>query len=75
MATKAQLIKKHEQVIDAASKLQDRLEELSKLATEFYGEELMADLCAGSEIEFRTTDHPDGLDGIALRLEDIIEKK
>ena len=72
MATKAQLLKKYEQVFDAASKLQARLEELSTLATEYYGEELTADFCSGYEIEFRTTDNPDGLNGYSLRLEDII---
>lgn len=36
------------------------------------GQEVEAEICAGGEIEFRTADNPDGCNGIALRIEDIL---
>lgn len=71
---KKKLLNKYEQAFTALSLLQLRLEELSVMASEIYGEELDADLCNGGEIEFRTKDNPDGLNDIALRIEDVIAK-
>lgn len=68
------LRRKYSQVLSALVKLETRLDELSLLASEAYGEELRADLCNGAEIEFRTSDDLDGLDSISIRIEDIISK-
>lgn len=40
-----------------------------------YHRALDTQICAGDEIEFRTANDPDGLDGIALRIEDILGTK
>ena len=68
------LRKKYTQVLSALVNLETRLDELSLLASEAYGEELRADLCNGAEIEFRTSDDLDGLNSISIRFEDIISK-
>lgn len=65
---------KYSQVFSALSFLELRLGELSAIASEIYGEELRADLCNGGEIEFRTKDNPDGLNDVALRIEDVLAK-
>ena len=59
-------------VLDASIKLSNYLQFLSIAASQLYGEELDAQICAGGEIEFRTANDPDGLNGIALRIEDIL---
>ena len=75
MVTKSKLIRKQNQVLSFFNQTQGALEELSILASEAYGEELKADLCNGGEIEFRTSDDPDGLNGDSLiRLEDVINR-
>ena len=51
------------------------LQLLSVAASQLYGEKLDAQICAGGEIEFRTANDPDGLNGIALRIEDILGTK
>lgn len=61
-------------VINKAVDLSNELQKLSIIASEIYGEELIANLCNGFEIEFRTMDDTDGLNSISLRLEDIIKK-
>lgn len=71
---KKMLMNKHSQVIAALSLLELRLGQLSVIASEIYGEELTADLCNGAEIEFRTAGNPDGLNDIALRMEDVLAK-
>lgn len=67
------LRRKYSQVLNALAELEVRLDELSLLASEAYGEDLTAALCNGSEIEFRTSDDPDGLHSAAIRLEDVIK--
>lgn len=68
------LVKRYYQrALDASAKLSESLQQLSVAASQLYGEELEAEICAGEEIEFRTENDPDGLDGIALRIEDILE--
>ena len=52
--------------------LSNSLQLLSIAASQLYGEELEAEICAGEEIEFRTANDSDGLNGIALRIEDIL---
>lgn len=58
--------------LDASMKLSGYLQFLSIAASQLYGEELDAQICAGGEIEFRTANNPDGLNSIALRIEDIL---
>lgn len=67
------LVKQHYQnALHASIRLSDSLQLLSIAASQLYGEELDAQICAGGEIEFRTVNDPDGLNGIALRIEDIL---
>lgn len=67
------LVKRHYQsALHASIRLSDSLQLLSIAASRLYGEELDAQICAGGEIEFRTVNNPDGLNGIALRIEDIL---
>ena len=62
----------YQSALDTSIKLSNSLQLLSKAASQLYGEDLDAQICAGDEIEFRTVDSPDGLNGIALRIEDIL---
>ena len=52
--------------------LSNYLQLLSVAASQLYGEELDARICAGGEIEFRTVNDPDGLNSIPLSIEDIL---
>ena len=74
MVTIKDLNKAYEKVLDCENKLMCALEKLSVIASDLYGEELVANICNGSEIEFRTESDPDGLDSTSLRIEDIIER-
>lgn len=59
-------------VLAASAQLSAALGKLSSVASEIYGEEISADLCAGGEIEYRTVDSNGYIDSFAtLRLEDI----
>ena len=58
--------------LHASRMLSNSLQLLSIAASQLYGEELDAEICAGEEIEFRTVNDPDGLNGIALSIEDIL---
>ena len=67
------LVKRHYQsALHASMMLSNSLQLLSIAASHLYGEELDAQICAGGEIEFRTVNDPDGLNGIALRIEDVL---
>lgn len=67
------LVKRYYQsALHASRMLSNSLQLLSIAASQFYGEELDAQICAGGEIEFRTAKDPDSLNGIALRIEDIL---
>lgn len=66
--------RQYQKVLDASIRLSNALQFLSIAASQLYGEELNAEICAGDEIEFRTANDPDGLNGIALRIEDILGK-
>lgn len=67
------LVKRYYQsALHASVMLSNSLQLLSIAASQLYGEELDAQICAGGEIEFRTANDPDGLNGIALRIEDIL---
>lgn len=74
MATIKDLNKAYEKALDYNNKLMSALEELSIIASDLCGEEMVANICSGGEIEFRTEYDPDGLHSISLRIEDIIER-
>ena len=73
MATKKQLLSAYKKVEDAENRLMSAAGELSRIASDYLGYEVSADLCAGSEIEFRRVEK-DGLSDSfsTIRLEDII---
>lgn len=62
----------YQDALHASIMLSSSLQLLSIAASRLYGEELDAQICAGGEIEFRTVNDPDGLNGIALKIEDIL---
>ena len=64
--------RRYQSALHASIRLSNSLQLLSIAASQLYGEELDAEICAGGEIEFRTTNDPDSLNGIALRIEDIL---
>lgn len=71
--TKLEKLKKLEtNVLNASAQLNAALGKLSSVASEIYGEKLIADLCGGGEIEYRTVDSNGYIDDfVNLRLEDI----
>ena len=73
MATKKQLTAAYRKVEDAENRLMSAVGELSRIASDYLGYEVTADLCAGSEIEFRRV-MKDGLSDnfSTICLEDII---
>lgn len=64
--------RRYQSALNASIRLSNSLQQLSVAASHLYGEELDAEICAGDEIEFRTANDPDGINGIALRIEDIL---
>lgn len=75
MATISQLKKQYNAVLTLSEKLTNALGTLGAIASELYGEELHADICAGDEIEFRHEDsfgYVDDMD--CIRLEEIIDR-
>ena len=64
--------RRYQSALHASIMLSNSLQLLSIAASQLYGEELDAQICAGGEIEFRTANDPDGINGIALRIEDIL---
>lgn len=74
MATKRQLLSAYKRVENAEIKLLAEAQKLSKIASEYLGYEVNAELCAGSEIEFRRVDKYGLSDADStIRIEDIIE--
>jgi len=67
---KKKLMAAYKKAMEAESALSMRLQFLANIASEIYGEELTADLCEGSEIEFRR--EGDAFD--VVRLEDILSR-
>mgnify|MGYP006923039310 FL=1 len=64
--------RRYQSALHASIMFSNSLQLLSIAASQLYGEELDAQICAGEEIEFRTANDPDGLNGVALRIEDIL---
>ena len=73
MTTRKQLLSAYKKVEDAENRLMYAAEDLSRIASDYLGYEVSAELCAGSEIEFRRV-MKDGLSDSfsTIRLEDII---
>lgn len=73
MATKKQLLSAYKKAEDAENRLMFALGHLSMIASDYLGYEVSAELCAGSEIEFRRV-MEDGLSDSfsTILLEDII---
>ena len=70
-----QLIGLYADCLSINNRLECKMGELERLATEIYGDELRADICAGSEIEFRRLDDDGFVDaGSTILIEDIISK-
>lgn len=72
---KIQLVELYGDCLKLDNRLECKMDKLGRLATEIYGEELIADMCAGSEIEFRRLDDNGFVDADStIILEDIIVK-
>ena len=72
---KKQLLKTYKKALDAENAANIALQELSRAASDVLGENVIADICVGSEIEFRHVDEyglPDAEETILL--EDILER-
>ena len=67
---KKKLMAAYKKAMEAETVLSMRLQILGQIASEIYGEELSADLCEGSEIEFRR----DGEAFDTIRLEEILNR-
>lgn len=59
-----------DKVLVRSNELVIALNELSAMASEIYGEELIADICDGEEIEFRVNGDADSI----LHIDDIVER-
>ncbi len=73
MVTEKRLMSAYNKVLDYENKLSGALGELGNLVSSIYDEEITADLCNGSEIEFRKLFSRDE-DKIAIQIEDVIAK-
>ena len=72
---KIQLVELFGDCLTLDNKLECKMGELGRLATEIYAEELVADMCVGSEIEFRRLDDNGYVDADStIFIEDIIAK-
>ena len=72
MNQRAELRRALRAVLDLENRLSLALSNLSSVATEIYGEDLQADICGGSEIEFRRRDESGYFDAFdCVRIEDI----
>lgn len=73
MTTKKQLLSAYRKVEDAENRLMSATGELSRIASDYLGYEVTAELCAGSEIEFRRVMEDGISDSFStICLEDII---
>lgn len=71
-----QIRKLYDKALKQKHKLDNAIELLSKRASEIYGKDLVADICSGSEVEFRLSDYdnPHSTGKNALNVETTIEK-
>ena len=72
---KKQLLKEYKKALDAENAANIALQELSRTASDVLGEDVIADICVGGEIEFRHVDECGAADEYdTILLEDIIER-
>ena len=72
MTQRTELRRALNRVLDLENKLSGALAQLSDIATDIYGEDLQADLCGGSEIEFRRRGDDGYFDALdCVRLEEV----
>ena len=72
MTQRTELRRAISRVRNLENQLSGALAQLSDIATEIYGEDLQADLCNGSEIEFRRRGDDGYFDALdCVRVEDI----
>lgn len=75
MITKKKMLRAEQLCYDYSNSLMSALEALASMASEVLGYEVVADICNGEEIEFRTVMNDSvANDDVAIRMEDIIEK-
>ena len=73
--TEKQLRKIKDRIYRLSSDLTGELERLSSVATDILGYEVIADLCSGGEIEFRSTNKEGYVDVFSnIRFEDVIKR-
>ena len=74
MKNKTRLKRQYDKCLKCSIELLSQLELLSITATEIYGEEIVAEICSGNEIEFRTTDANGTTNtDCCIQLEDLLE--
>lgn len=72
MTQRTELRRALNRVLNLENKLSGALAQLSDIATDIYGEDLQADLCGGSEIEFRRRGDDGYFDALdCVRLEEV----
>ena len=69
--TERELMRRYNRVLEMEARLNSALGSLSEAASQIYGQELIADLCGGSEIEFRFED--DYASDSCIRIEELID--
>lgn len=75
MITKKKILRAEQLCYDYSNDLTSALGALASMASEVLGYEVVADICNGNEIEFRTImDDSVANNDVAIRMEDIIEK-
>lgn len=67
------LLKAYNKALDDDARLSASLQILGSIASEYYGEDVVADICSGCEIEFRFSD--DIYACSTMRIEDILFNK
>ena len=70
---KSKLEKQYDKCLKIANELSAQMQELSRLASKEYGQELQADICNGDEIEFRIVDENGLPDAFwTIRIEEVL---
>lgn len=70
ISNKEKFLKQYKKCEDINNRLDIALQKLGSITSNIYGETLVADICVGGEIEFRSLDDAFS----CLTIEDIIEK-
>lgn len=74
MKYKIRLKRQYDKRLKCSIELLSQLELLSRIASEIYGEEIVAEICSGNEIEFRITDANGTTNAdCCIRLEDLLK--